>query len=62
MIPAAPIPPPTHIVTIPYLPLRRFSSRMMLAVSFAPVHPVDAKRDRPRHWIDLCRIEFPGLG
>src|ERR1043166_4736376 len=33
------MPPPTHIVTIPYRPLRRSSSRRMLAVSFAPVQP-----------------------
>ena len=33
------MPPPTHIVTIPYRPLRRSSSRRMLAVNFAPVHP-----------------------
>src|SRR5215213_9775721 len=38
-IPAAPMPPPTHIVTIPYRPLRRSNSRRMLAVSFAPVQP-----------------------
>ena len=38
-IPAAPMPPPTHIVTIPYRPWRRPSSRKMVAVSFAPVQP-----------------------
>src|SRR5260370_510123 len=38
-IPAAPWPPPTHIVTIPYLWLRRAISRRMVAVSFDPVQP-----------------------
>src|SRR3712207_7301685 len=33
-IPAAPIPPPTHIVTSPKRPLRRSSSRRMVDVSF----------------------------
>ena len=38
-IPAAPCPPPTHIVTMPYRASRRFISRRMVAVSLAPVHP-----------------------
>src|SRR6267154_5193888 len=38
-IPAAPIPPPTHIVTIPYFALRRGISRSKVAVSLAPVQP-----------------------
>src|SRR2546423_12790460 len=38
-IPAAPMPPPTHIVTMPYRPLRLPISRKIDAVSFAPVHP-----------------------
>ena len=38
-IPAAPMPPPMHMVTIPYRPLRRLSSRKIVAVSLAPVHP-----------------------
>ena len=33
------MPPPTHIVTIPYRALRRCSSLMIVAVSFAPVQP-----------------------
>ena len=33
------MPPPTHMVTIPYRAFRRFISRMMVAVSLAPVHP-----------------------
>src|SRR6267142_890271 len=36
-MPAAPMPPPMHMVTMPYLALRRRSSRMSVAVSFAPV-------------------------
>ena len=38
-IPAAPIPPPTHIVTIPYLDPRRRISCSSVAVNLAPVHP-----------------------
>src|SRR5689334_21583686 len=38
-IPAAPWPPPTHIVTMPYFAFRRCISRRMVAVSFAPVQP-----------------------
>src|SRR5215471_6694024 len=38
-IPAAPCPPPTHMVTIPYFALRRGISRRMVAVSLAPVQP-----------------------
>src|SRR5262245_26003134 len=37
--PAAPCPPPTHIVTIPYFAPLRGISRRIVAVSFAPVHP-----------------------
>src|SRR5206468_7161401 len=38
-IPAAPIPPPTHIVTMPYRDWRRFISYSRLVVSLAPVQP-----------------------
>ena len=38
-IPAAPWPPPTHIVTIPYRDALRRISRRIVAVSFAPVQP-----------------------
>src|ERR1051326_9040928 len=38
-IPAAPMPPPIHMVTIPYFPFLRFSSRRSVAVNFAPVQP-----------------------
>ena len=38
-IPAAPIPPPTHIVTSPYRASRRRISWSSVAVSLAPVHP-----------------------
>src|SRR5687767_1531274 len=38
-MPAAPMPPPTHIVTMPYLALRRCISLIKVAVSFAPVQP-----------------------
>ena len=38
-IPAAPMPPPMHIVTMPYCDLRRFISWMSCTVSFAPVAP-----------------------
>ena len=37
--PAAPMPPPMHMVTMAYLPPRRRSSWSAVAVSFAPVHP-----------------------
>jgi hypothetical protein len=38
-IPAAPIPPPMHMVTMPYRPFLRSKSRSKVAVSFAPVQP-----------------------
>jgi hypothetical protein len=38
-IPAAPMPPPMHMVTMPYRAFRRCNSRKIVAVSFAPVHP-----------------------
>ena len=38
-IPAAPMPPPTHIVTMPYRALRRFISYNNVVVNFAPVQP-----------------------
>ena len=38
-IPAAPMPPPTHIVTNPYRAFRRFISYRSVVVSLAPVHP-----------------------
>ena len=33
------MPPPMHIVTIPYCAFFLCNSRAMVAVSFAPVHP-----------------------
>ncbi len=38
-IPAAPMPPPTHIVTMPKRTLRLRISATSVAVSFAPVQP-----------------------
>src|SRR5690349_16627160 len=38
-IPAAPCPPPTHMVTMPYFDLRRAISRRIVAVNLAPVQP-----------------------
>ena len=38
-MPAAPIPPPIHIVTIPNWEPRRFISLMICTVSLAPVQP-----------------------
>src|SRR5262249_49754488 len=38
-IPAAPIPPPTHMVTMPYRALRRCISWSSVAVNFEPVQP-----------------------
>src|SRR5689334_5858987 len=43
-IPAAPIPPPIHIVTMPYRALRRCNSRRIVAVNFAPVQPSGCPR------------------
>ena len=57
-IPAAPWPPPMHIVTMPYFALRRFISRRIVAVSFAPVQPERMpERDRAAVGIHLLRIE-----
>src|SRR5580704_2222962 len=38
-IPAAPMPPPMHMVTMPYRAFLRCKSRISVAVSFAPVQP-----------------------
>ena len=56
------MPPPTHIVTIPYRALRRCSSLMIVAVSFAPVQPSGwPERDRAAVDVDLVRIEIERL-
>src|SRR4029453_17611341 len=38
-MPAAPMPPPTHMVTSPYFALRRCISCSRVVLSFAPVQP-----------------------
>src|SRR4028119_1636009 len=39
-MPAAPIPPPMHMVTMPYFEPRRFISFRICTVSFVPVAPI----------------------
>ena len=58
-IPAAPMPPPTHIVTIPYWTFLRGISWSREAVNFAPVHPIGCpQRNRATVHIHLCGVDL----
>src|SRR6516225_8794072 len=64
--PAAPMPPPTHIVTTPYFALRRLPSIRMWPASRAPVipygWPIEVEPlQKPRHRCDRANTHLVGL-